>query len=173
MIFHRLGLINKNQKGFTLIEILIAMAITGLIAGGITGAISHVIIGSARSTNHMTAVRQVQDAGYWVSRDAQMAQDITLTEPTGFPLTLDISVDMDPANDYTISYSLDGDKLKRQENGSPETLIAEYIDTDQTTCEFIDTNEDNIDDTLILTITATVGTESETRIYEVIPRPGL
>ena len=74
MMFHRLRLINKNQLGFTLIELVMAIAISGVITGAITGTIFQVIVGSARTNNHMIAVTQVQDAGYWLSHDAQMIQ---------------------------------------------------------------------------------------------------
>ena len=80
MIFHRLGLIlnrvrsiHKNQKGFTLIELLIAVAITGLIIGGIALTIIQLFEGHAQSSGEMTALRQVQNAGYHISRDAQQA----------------------------------------------------------------------------------------------------
>lgn len=69
-------MINKSRSGFTLIELLVAIAITAIIIGGITVAIFQVVTGNARDSNHMTAVRQVQNAGYWFSRDAQMAQSI-------------------------------------------------------------------------------------------------
>jgi prepilin-type N-terminal cleavage/methylation domain-containing protein len=81
MKFPKLGLINKNQRGFTLIELLVAMAISGIITGGITTTIFQVVIGSARTNNHMIAVSQVRDAGYWVSLDAQMAQHIIFDDP--------------------------------------------------------------------------------------------
>ena len=82
MMFPRLGLIkrmNKDQKGFTLLEMLLAILIGSLIAGGITATIFQVVMGSARTNNHMIAVRQVQNAGYWVSHDAQMAQNVSWT----------------------------------------------------------------------------------------------
>jgi len=74
MIFHRLGLINKNQRGVTLMGIIVAVAITGIIAGAATTTIFQVFSGNTRTSNHMTAVKQVQNAGYWISHDAQMAQ---------------------------------------------------------------------------------------------------
>ena len=173
MIFHRLGLISKNQRGFTLIGLMLAIAITGIVTAGVTTTMLQVLDGSARINNHMTAVRQVQSAGYWVSHDVQMAKTVEpepAPDPDGFPLNLVIPVG--PVNDYSISYLLDGDKLKRQViNGSPATLIAEYIDQTekdgepQTKCEFID-------GVLIFTVTATVQEQSETRVYEVIRRPG-
>ena len=74
MMLHRLGLINKNERGFTLIELLVAMTITVLIAGGIATTIYQVFGINTLSINHMLAVRQVQNAGYWISHDAQMAK---------------------------------------------------------------------------------------------------
>jgi len=175
MIFHRLGLINKNQRGFTLIELMIAIAITGIITGGITMTIFQVFSGNARSSNHMTAVRQVQNAGYWISHDTQMAQNV-VPDPgdTGFPLTLTWS-DWDSGDVHQVIYTLLVDnKLQREHytnlNLDATTIVAEYIDPDETSCVW-----DDGTGTLTLTVTATVGgwqPASETRVYEVIPRPG-
>ena len=65
MIFNSIRSIYKNQKGFTFIELILAVAITGIITGGITMAITQLLIGNARTSNHMVAIRQVQNAGYW------------------------------------------------------------------------------------------------------------
>ncbi len=81
-------MIRKGQKGFTLLELLIALAITALMTTSITMAISQTFTGSTRSSNHMVAVRQVQEAGYWVSYYASSAQNMTITGDSGFPLIL-------------------------------------------------------------------------------------
>jgi prepilin-type N-terminal cleavage/methylation domain-containing protein len=80
--------IHKGQKGFSLLELLVALAITGLITTGITMVISQTFTGSTRSSNHMVAVRQVQEAGYWVSYYAFNSQNLTITGDSGFPLIL-------------------------------------------------------------------------------------
>ena len=72
--------LSRNQRGFTLIELIVAIAITGLITGGITMSIFQVFDVNTRSSNHMLAVRQVQNAGHWISRDTLMAQNVD-TDP--------------------------------------------------------------------------------------------
>jgi len=157
---------------------MIAIAITGIITGGITMTIFQVFSGNARSSNHMTAVRQVQNAGYWISHDTQMAHNV-VPDPgdTGFPLTLTWS-DWDSGDVHQVIYTLYtllvDNKLQREHytnlNLDATTIVAEYIDPDETSCVW-----DDGTGTLTLTVTATVGgwqPASETRVYEVIPRPG-
>jgi len=177
MMFHRLGLINKNQRGFTLIEVVLAIALTGIITGGITMTFFQVFSENTRGSNHMIAVRQVQNAGYWVSHDTQMAQSVEPAadpDPDGFPLVLTWTEWDGTVNEVT--YTLVGDELQREHytNSILDSTInvAEYVDTDptKTKCEFAG-------GVLTLTVTATLGTgsqvQSETRVYEVIPRPSL
>ena len=116
-MIQRLRMINKNQRGFTLIELLVVIAITAVISGGISTGIVQVINGNTRSSNHMTAVGQVQVAGYWVSHDSQMAQSssVNASAANGFPLTLSW-VDWESGSDCEIVYSLHdtpGSSLKR------------------------------------------------------------
>jgi prepilin-type N-terminal cleavage/methylation domain-containing protein len=74
--------LKKGERGFTLLELIIAVAITGLITTGVTTAIYQTFTLSTRTSNHMIVVREVQEAGYWVSLYAYTASDI---EVTGLP----------------------------------------------------------------------------------------
>jgi type II secretory pathway pseudopilin PulG len=144
-----------------------AMAIVGIIIGSITTAISQVFNLNTRTSNHMIAIRQVQNAGYWVSHDALMAQSVsTNTTGNGFPLVLNWTEWNGTVHNTT--YSIVSSQLKRS-NGGNESIIANYIDQVQTSCNFTSNK-------LSFTVTATVGSgskaESETRKYEVNPRPG-
>jgi len=80
MMFRRLRFINKNQRGFTVIELLVAIAISGLITSGLTLTIFQVFGGNARNSSEMIVIRQVQNAGHWISRDTLMAQVVTPAE---------------------------------------------------------------------------------------------
>ena len=163
--------IHRNQKGFTLIELIVVIAITGLITGGIATSIFQVFDMNNRSSNRMLAIRQVQNAGYYVSHDAQMAQSVEVTGASGFPLTLTWTGWDGTVNNVT--YTITSNELKRSywvnSEEPTEILVAQHIDTDptKTKCEF-----DGVK--LVLTVTATVSgwnEATETRVYEVIPRP--
>ncbi|MBU2535205.1 MAG: type II secretion system GspH family protein, partial [Chloroflexi bacterium] len=64
----------NGEKGYTLIELIIATTILVLVSGAASIAIFQIMKGTERNNTHINAVRQVQTAGYWISRDARMAQ---------------------------------------------------------------------------------------------------
>ncbi len=142
MIFHRLALLNKNQRGFSLVEMLIVLAIIGGVMAAATMTIVQVINGSSSTSDHMIAVRQVQNAGYWVSRDVQMAQNVVPAPYSdGFPLTLTWTDRY--SNDHQVVYSLEDmpgglASLQRQ-----HTCVALGLDVTSTVAEFIDPDGTN------------------------------
>jgi len=173
----------QGERGFSYVDLLVAVAIMAVISWAAAAATFQVFKGTEHNSNHITAVRQVQNAGYWISRDAQMAQTI-ITENLTSPDFLILSWTEEGSGDtYQVTYTLENmpgsnmKKLLRNQTvnggGASTTFVAQYIDPDaqKTKCEF-----DLTTGTLTLTITATVGSgseaESETRIYRVTPRPG-
>ena len=182
MMFHSLKSINKNQRGFTLIELIVAIAITGIIVGGIVLAIFHVFDVNALSSNHMKAVRQVQNAGYWMNHDVQMAQSVVPTadpDVDGFPLEVSWwEWGTTAAGDnilHEVTYTLDGSDFKRSywrsdTEETSEIVVARYIDSIEVAPKLF-----TVGDSLTLTVTAEVATwpqlARESRVYEIIPRP--
>ena len=177
-----LRFIRKDQRGFTLVEMLVAIALVGLISLGIAAAIMQVLTINADASNHMIAVRQVQQAGKEVSKDTLQAQNVTCGGSNGFPLTLawEHWDSMDNVVVYTLQDMPSSPDLKMLERShtiagdSPTVrVIARYIDADQTNCDPLGVLPG--DGVLTFTVTAAVGNgpqgASETRVYEVEPRP--
>lgn len=164
-------MIRRTEKGFTLIETIIALAVISVIIVAMTMTITTLVTNSQGTTERSIVLRQVQNAGYSISHDVQMAENITPDGTGGFPLTLDIPVDTDQNNDYIVDYLFDGNKLKRQVYDSSYTLIkeavvAEHIDVDETTFTALGSN------TYELTVRASTGEAVAERSYQVKQRLG-
>ena len=70
----------QSERGFTLIELLLVTGIVALITGAASVATAQVFTVTEHSNNHMTAARQVQNAGYWITRDALRAENVTVVD---------------------------------------------------------------------------------------------
>ncbi len=160
--------VNKEQRGFTIIEILVSIAIAGVLAAGIVATIHQTFKVNESANEHMVTVQQVENAGYWVNKDALMAQTITPGGGAGFPLSLSwISW---AGNSMQVTYNLSGDSIRRSvsvNGGAPtQVLVAQNVDPDplKTSCSFADS-------VLTLNVTAAVDDTFETRTYRIKPRP--
>jgi prepilin-type N-terminal cleavage/methylation domain-containing protein len=164
-----------GQAGFTLIEMIVAMVITGLIGFGASIATAQVLNQTTRNNDYTLASRNALNALYWISLDASMAQTIDGEE--GFPQTEDLSLYWKgwDNTEYSANYTLEDGVLKRiySENGQvTTTVIASNINYDAslTYCAL----DDGI---LTVTITGSVGegdkVVSVTRVRQIIPRPSL
>jgi prepilin-type N-terminal cleavage/methylation domain-containing protein len=185
--------ITKNQRGFTLIELIITVAITALITGGIATALYQVYNVNTLNTNHMTATRQVQNAGFWISQDSQMAQIVDTADDVGTAETeililswtgwgYDIGGDKG-TDQVVIRYYYDAatSKLWRSEaitttiydsegvlvgttSSSSQFQVAQFIPTIPTVTPLSGNK-------IGVTIEATVADATEQRTYEVSARP--
>jgi prepilin-type N-terminal cleavage/methylation domain-containing protein len=144
----------KGQKGVTLVELLIALAISGIIVSFLGTAIYQIITVTEYGNDRLTAMHELQNASHWFSLDGQGA--ITATGGDELALTL--------SDSSSISYSLVGTELRRTA-GSTRMTLARNI----TNASF------SIKDRLI-TMSLTASPEgrdgvSESGIYRVYLRP--
>lgn len=154
----------STEKGFTLVEVLVALSIVAFVSAGISQTIVTLMRLSPQSTNWAVALRQVQDAGYWISRDVMMSD--TVTPGTGDTF-LTLTQPQISAPEKTILYQFDpmsgGLKRLMRDDAGQETLIAEYISNATATYD-----PDNC--TLTFTIEATSDDVIVTRQYEATQR---
>jgi len=178
----QLSFTRRDSGGMTLVELLIALAIGSLVLVGALGILNQLFILVPKAQNGMLAIRQAQSAGYWIDRDTKSAQVITptpnlFTISTGTPLIISY-VNWD-ATKTTITYSVDTNKkLQRQvvvtneKTGSVissnKVQVADSISS--ITAQYDYPNPDDPRKILTVTITAQVGSASETRIYKISPR---
>jgi len=170
-------LIHKNQKGFTLIELLITVMIVAGI-GVVTSAAIGELIQSNRTSNHMVAVRQVQQAGYSVNRDVVQAQDISVPDVNGgFNFTLNW-IDWVSGEAHEVVYDLTpaGElyQLKRNATAganSTTTIVGQYIYFDPGSPGSTECSWNATERVLTLNITAKVGLQTASRTYEIKARP--
>jgi prepilin-type N-terminal cleavage/methylation domain-containing protein len=159
-----------NQKGFTLVELLVSVAIIGILAPVLNLLIVHIQNVNASESNHMLAVKQIEKAIYWISMDTQMAQSIQPDAgDSGFPLSLYwVGWDNTTTN---ITYTVQNNELLRSRsiNGNTvETVAAQYVneDSESTNCTYNGKS-------LIFTITISTGgykPANETRTCIIMPK---
>ena len=66
----------KNSPGFTLVELMVAMAVGSLVMGGVFVVWTQLFDVTATNSNYMAAFYQVQNGGDWTSNDALMTQGV-------------------------------------------------------------------------------------------------
>ena len=168
----------RNEKGFTLINLAVVIAISAIIAAGAGMTTAQIIQGSQHSRDWATAARQAQNVGYWLGQDILTAQTVNVTDDLG---TADIEFvimswkDWETGETYDIRYvwldSADSlKKLKRKqltcdedgvEIGNKTTLIADNINT---------ANLSSDNGTWSLCVEARSGEKSAAKEYEIYQR---
>ena len=171
-----------EQSGFVLIEMLMTIAISGLVVASIVEVTVQTVVINAANNSRITAVKQVENAIHWIERDAQMASSKSI-EPsdsslTDFPLELSWTHFEDNYTHF-ITYRLDNGVLLRREEvkdiaeAENEELIS---DTETMICNNViaaDSNYAFNGEILEVHLTVTVSgfrSATESRTLYVIPR---
>ena len=87
----------KDQRGFTLVELVMAIAITGLIIGILGTAIFQIVNVTGYGNDRMIATHELQNAAHWVSLDGQRASsasggnELVLTLPDNSSITYTVN----------------------------------------------------------------------------------
>ena len=158
--------LSRNQPGFTLIEVLVSLAIVGSLGAGAAALITQTFNHNTRANERMAAVQYVENAGYWLTRDGLMAQRVTPSAGIGFPLTLGWITWA--GAEFQATYTLTNGVLKRTQTTdgaqTQQNMVAQNVDAGGTSCQFAN-------GVLNFNITVTIGATSENRTYQIKIRP--
>ncbi|MCH8826583.1 MAG: type II secretion system protein [Chloroflexi bacterium] len=115
----------KQQRGFALVEILLAMGVTALVTGVIGTAIFQIYDRSASGQDTLRALSDIQNAGQWIYLDGEKAESSNLIDNAApvSSMTLSWTTEGTP---HTATYTLTGPALIRNHNGV-ETTVARYL----------------------------------------------
>jgi prepilin-type N-terminal cleavage/methylation domain-containing protein len=103
----------KSEKGFTLVELLITIAVSGIVFTVVAALIFQLSTVSGAGNNKLAAIHDLQNASYWFNRDGQMS----VSASTGTNSLTFVS-----SSGSTVAYSWVGSILTRTENTAVMTL---------------------------------------------------
>ena len=174
----------RGEKGFTFIELIVALGIIALVGGAAAMTTFQVFRGTERNNAHNLVVQQVQNGGYWIGRDARMALSVSadnLTLPDFLVLGWTEWDDTGEPTYHTATYYFEGlndgvGTLKRRywssDGASQQTLIAQYVYYDPADPSRT-SQVSYVTPSLTLQLTALFEQNIETREYIVSHRPNL
>ena len=119
----------SGQKGFTLLELLAALSITGVIMLTATGLIFHELRGTAIAKGTVTASYEIGNTALWFSRDAMAAATSTLVDGAAPVDTVTLrwtdwyNIEGTP---HQSTYWLSGTELKRAFDGVTSTVARHF-----------------------------------------------
>jgi prepilin-type N-terminal cleavage/methylation domain-containing protein len=102
----------KKEGGYTLVELLITLAISGIIFTAVGSAIYQMSTVSGMGNDKLTANHELQNAAYWFNQDGQSA----LSVKAGSNLTYYMF------DDRAVRYTLNGTDLLRTDGDAQMTL---------------------------------------------------
>ncbi len=91
-----------NQKGFTFIEVIIVVAILGMLAPVISGSIIQLIRGTDRNNAKVVALADIEHVASWLNQDLLMAQTILVN---GEPMVFGNPADLVTGDNVTLNWT--------------------------------------------------------------------
>ena len=167
----------KAERGFTYLEVLVAMVITSLVIGLVGTGLYHFLIVPALQGDHLTAVNELRFALDTIQADGVQAHAFTLSEATdeyGYFDCKYYDLDQGKPVAYTITYSYDSDggRLRREVDGGSAAIASHIAAADDVVFAL---NEEG--GAVLVTITVTVDsgrgqTRTESGTRKVVMRLG-
>jgi prepilin-type N-terminal cleavage/methylation domain-containing protein len=165
--------VKPGEKGFTLIELLVGLTIVAFVVGAVSMTIVTMMRLNPRNNDWAMALRQVQNASFWICRDVQMSRgtiDVNPEPDTFLTLVLPYEDAGGTIVTKTVDYqfeNLSGEEwLTRSDEVEGTTAIAQLITG--ATAIYSENCTDNC--TLTFTIGATSGNTNVSHQYQTTQR---
>ena len=98
----------NTQKGMTMVELVVATAVTGIIVVFLGTAIYQILTVTGYGNNRLIAAHELENASYRFNLDGQQA--VAASGGSGLALTL--------SDNSTVTYALTGTELRRTAGGN-------------------------------------------------------
>ena len=116
-----------SRRGVSLVELMVAMALSGLVLGGVLGTFLFTTRSSVRISNYSTMEQQTARGLELLGRELRMAQSIVTS---GTPISqITLAVPTSGASTYSVAYTYDSSArtLSRQQAGHTASVIVNDI----------------------------------------------
>jgi prepilin-type N-terminal cleavage/methylation domain-containing protein len=122
-----------NQKGFTLLEVLLAMAVGGVILIVVVSSIFQIVQGRVGIVQKSAAMSDIDNAAHWLTRDMVLAQTTSLIDKA--PPVSEITINWDDRTgwaadegsvQHSVVYHFSGSQLLRNYDGE-ESIAGRYV----------------------------------------------
>jgi prepilin-type N-terminal cleavage/methylation domain-containing protein len=156
-----------SEKGFTLLELVVSLSILGFVTTGLSLTIDTIFKTSSVAANETQSMRQVQTAGYWITRDIQRGVSIS-TAVSGRFLDLDYYDGTGWTHTAHVYYVINNGQMTRYLSDGSSLPIAQDIISAGTSI-----TSDNSTGTVKWTLNIAVSngaTENRTATYLIEPR---
>lgn len=161
-----------SQKGFTLIEILVALGVGTVILLGIVGSLFMIVRGVPEIRKEVVALADIERAAHWLNRDVAMGRDSNLVNDAPPIAQMTITwidytkaAELEESVSHSVSYtwSPSTGELQRNYNG-----LITIVGTHLTNVEF-SLNDRSVTVTLTSSIDEASGA-TVTRTYKILMR---
>lgn len=159
----------KDEKGITLTELLVALALTGLIIGPLVTAIYQIYHVTGWGSNQMRVQHDLQNAATWLNRDVISA---SRADVSGSRMVLTIPYFPSgtftyTANIYTITYTFStANKTLTRDSGNSTVTVARHIVSNP-----FPPLAEPITSTITITLTSQAGDVTQSAILQLDMRP--
>ena len=114
---------HSGQRGFTLIEMVVALGIGSVILMGAGEALFQILNGVDRGVSQLTTLRDAENAALWLTRDARMAEITDISDGASPVSSITMQwTDAEGGGTHTVSYAISNSMLVRNFDGVDTTV---------------------------------------------------